>query len=275
MRSLRVLALAGAAAITMMPAAHAADLAPPPPPVFAPPPPIGGGWYLRGDIGMTNQSVDRLSNVLDATAASVSYLDKGFSSSVLAGVGVGYQVNDWLRFDLTAEYRSKATFRGLETYTPEPASGTGVGVDDYYGSKSEWVFRANASVDLGTWYGGTAFVGGGVGTALNTISGFRDVNVATGGVAYANSATKTNFAWQVQAGLAYQVTPRTTIEMAYRYMSLGDGQSGDLITYNGVNTVNNPMVFHNITSQDFKLGIRYQFGEPSIPFGPPPLITKG
>ena len=48
--------------------------------------------------------------------------------------------------------------------------------------------------------------------------------------------TQWNLAWQLTAGLAYQVTPNLTIEAAYRYINLGNAQSGDLIAYDGTNT---------------------------------------
>ena len=43
-------------------AAFAADMPIAPPPMTYAPPPVEdfGGWYLRGDIGMTNQRVDSL-----------------------------------------------------------------------------------------------------------------------------------------------------------------------------------------------------------------------
>jgi opacity protein-like surface antigen len=275
MRSLRVLLLAGAAVVTMQPGARAADLTPPPPPMMAPVPDFGGGWYLRGDIGVAQQSVGRITNVLDATATSVTTLTKDFSGAGFVGIGVGYQFNSWLRFDVTGEYRAGSTFRGLQVYTPEPASPTGIGTDDYTATKSEWVGLANVYFDLGTWSGVTPFVGAGVGFAHNVISNFRDVNVPTAGVAFANTGSKTNFAWAVQAGVAYQVTPRTTIEFAYRYLNLGDAQSGDIITYTGVNNVVNPELFHSITSSDFKLGVRYMFDAPAPVEPAPPLIRKG
>jgi len=37
--------------------------------------------------------------------------------------------------------------------------------------------------------------------------------------------------------VAYKVTPAFTVELAYRYVSLGDALSGDIITFNGVNNV--------------------------------------
>jgi opacity protein-like surface antigen len=272
MGSLRSLALAGAAALASVPALGA-DL---PPLIQKAPVPVeefAGGWYLRGDIGISSQYVRSLYNILYETAGSVTNLSKGFDSAGIFGLGLGYQFNSWLRFDFTGEYRAGSTFRGLDTYTPEPNSGTGVGVDDYSATKSEWLFLFNAYLDLGTWWHVTPFVGAGVGFSRVTISNFRDVNVATAGLAYADDASKWNFAWALHAGLAYHVTPAFTVELAYRYVRLGDGRSGDLITYHGVSLVDNPMHFRNIDSHDVKLGIRWLFYEPT--YLPPPLIRKG
>jgi opacity protein-like surface antigen len=266
------LALLGATAV-LATAAQAADF-PPAMPQYQPPPPADtSGWYLRGDIGISNQRVGSLFNVLYNTT-TVTNLDKGFDAGGIFGLGVGYKVNNWLRFDVTGEYRAGTNFRGLDIYAPEPNSGTGVGVDDYYARKSEWVAMFNAYLDLGTWWCITPFIGAGVGGSYVTIGNFRDINVATNGLAYATEASKWNFAWAAHAGLAYNVTPGLTVELAYRYISLGDGLTGDLITYNGVSTVNNPMEFRNITSHDVKLGVRWMF-MPDQPAYAPPLIRKG
>ena len=274
MGSFKVLALAGAAAVSMIPAALAADL----PPMIQRPLPVmednfASGWYLRGDIGITSQKVDSLFNDLYSTAGTVTNLAKDFDSSPLFGVGLGYRFNDWLRFDVTGEYRSKASFRGLDVYTPEPNSPTGVGADDYFASKSETVVMANLYLDLGSWFQIRPFIGAGVGGAYNKISNFRDLNVPTGGIAYAEADGKWNFAWAVHAGVAYDVTPGFTVELAYRYLNLGDAQSGDLITYNGISTVVNPMYFRDIDSHDVKLGVRWMLHQP--PRYPEPLMSKG
>ncbi|HET9903980.1 MAG TPA: outer membrane beta-barrel protein [Xanthobacteraceae bacterium] len=274
--SVRRLALVGAAVTLTLSAASAADL---PPIIQGAPPPVvyddfASGWYLRGDIGMSNQRVGSLFNALYLTpGVTVTNLAKSFDSAPIFGIGFGYQFNSWLRFDVTGEYRGKASFRGLDVYTPEPASGTGVGVDDYYGSKHEWVALANVYFDLGTWYGLSPFIGAGIGTAYNVISNFRDVNVATAGLAYAEAAGKWNFAWALHAGLAYHVTPGLIVELAYRYLDLGSARSGDLITYNGVSAIVNPMEFRDLTSHDVKVGVRWMIDTPPPP--PPPLVTKG
>ena len=274
MVSVKILALAGATA-PLSTATNAADMSYPPllPPIHAPQYEDFSGWYLRGDIGMTNQSVGSITNVLDATDTSVTTVQKGFDSSMLFGLGVGYQFNNWMRFDATGEYRSKANFHGLQVVQTGGATQT----DEYRASKSEWLFLANAYVDLGTWWCLTPFVGAGIGGSYNKISDFLDVNTPVAGVAFAPDAGKWNFAWALHAGVAYKATPQMTIEFAYRYVNLGSAMSGDLGTYLGGNTVVNPENFNNITSHDFKLGIRWLLDPPPPPrsMDLPPLMRRG
>src|SRR5688572_11618458 len=182
MRSIHKSVIAGMAAAAFAVPAAAADL-PPPPVMYRPaPPPVQefSAWYLRGDIGMTNQEVKSIDNSLFTPAVQV--LHKEFDSSMLFGVGAGYQFNDWFRVDLTGEYRGKSTFRGLDIYPG--------GTNDYYATKSEWLFLANAYVDLGTWWCLTPFVGAGIGFSRNTIDNFRDVNVPNLALAYGNEHTQ-------------------------------------------------------------------------------------
>src|SRR5262245_39230670 len=274
MRCVRDLVIAGAAVLLSFTAAAAADL-PPVQPMYHPPIEEFHGWYLRGDIGMTNQSVKSLNNALYAGNTVVN-TGLGFDSSPLFGVGVGYQWNNWLRFDVTGEYRGKANFHGMDIVRPNGGGNTYV--DNYTASKSEWVGMFNGYIDLGTWWNFTPFVGAGVGFARNTISSFVDVcpiaPPCTGGsVATGGTASKWNFAWAAHAGVAYHVSPAFTVELAYRYLDLGNAQTGDLIAFDGTNNVNNPMYFNHLTSHDVKLGVRWMFGGPS--YAPPPLVTKG
>jgi opacity protein-like surface antigen len=239
----------------------AADYSPPPPPIYIPPPVVqeyASSWYLRGDIGMTNQQVKNLTNVQDVNN-SVQNVGLGFDSSGLFGLGIGYNWNEWLRFDLTGEYRSRANFHGSQIID----AGGGPYTDEYSGSKSEWLFLANAYVDLGTWGGFTPFIGAGVGGARVTIHSFQDVCTpcAGGSVAFADEHSQWNFAWALHAGLAYKITRNTTFELAYRYVNLGDAETGDIYAYDGTNNINNPMKFESLTSHDIKVGLRFNFDE--------------
>lgn len=67
-----------------------------------------------------------------------------------------------------------------------------------------------------------------------------------------------------------------TIELAYRYVSLGNAASGDLYTYTGTNNVYNPMEFKDITSHDIELGVRWSLNPPPAYLPPQPvLMHKG
>ncbi|NJL08272.1 MAG: porin family protein [Methylacidiphilales bacterium] len=226
-----------------------------------------GGWYLRGDIGMTNQQTDRIHNVTmdPANAPGFEFLDSGsFDSGWLFGLGIGYQFNSWLRADLTGEYRGKTSFRALDRYDEQP-DGVWDGENEYTATKSEWLFLANAYVDLGTWYGIIPFVGAGIGVADVTIGSYRDANTRltapfTDQIAYAGEHSQWNLAWALHAGLAYHFSPALTVEFAYRYLSLGDGKSGDVIAGGGANNFNNPTTFHDLTSHDVKVALRWALG---------------
>src|SRR6187455_1425613 len=187
MGSVKVASVAGAVAL-LATVANAADM-PSLPPVYMPPVEefAPSGWYLRGDIGMTNQQFKGLHQRLyDVPGTTVEAVGMGWDSSMLFGLGVGYKFNDWFRADITGEYRGKSNFHGSDHVT----TATTNGVDNYSGSKSEWVFMANIK-----------------------ISGFRDDGfnyspgpVLTASTAYADDASKWNFAWAVHAGVTYKVT---------------------------------------------------------------------
>jgi opacity protein-like surface antigen len=276
MSSVRTKLLAGVAAAMLGTTAYAADL--PPPTLYQPVPVSFGGWYLRGDIGMSNQRLKNLDYWRFAGAPGFTWLDKGgFDSAPFVGLGIGYQYNDWLRFDLTGEYRGKSNFHALDRYT-DSGNPSGFGSDNYTGTKREWVFLANAYVDLGTWWCITPFIGAGVGFANITIDHFTDTNVLSAGGGYAGSGSTTNFAWALHAGLAYKASPNVTFEIAYRYLNLGDGQTGIAFNLDG-STSNSVFTFKDITSHDLKFGVRWALdaglvGKQPVFAAPPPVYKS-
>ena len=267
----RLTALIGAALVLPLSAgAWAADIPEIPPPPYQPPVEVGGGWYLRGHIGMANQTLGHLDNVLFSTATTLENLDPGnFAAVPTFGLGIGYRHNENLRFDLTGEYRGKSSFSALQFYDTDgdPTTTGDQGTDEYTAQKSEWLFLVNGYYDIGTWHGVTPYVGAGIGASRNTISGFRDVNTVTNGVAYGATASKWNLAWALHAGLGFQATDNLAIDLGYSFVSLGSARSGDLVTYSGTSTVDNPMHFKDLYSHDVKLGLRYSFDVPKY-YGP-------
>jgi opacity protein-like surface antigen len=284
MRSVKSFIAAGAASLISS-VAFAADLPIAPPPAYGPPPVEDfGGWYLRGDIGFSNQSVKEVRNGNEALYAPLLSLNQqtGFDTGGIFGLGIGYQFNNWFRGDITGQYRGRTNFHGQDLVTfPLGGGAVGSAVDSYTASKSEWLVLANGYVDLGTWWCVTPFIGAGVGAARVTVSNFTDQSLADispgvigPGYAVANSASKWNFAWAAHAGLAYKVSPNLTLEVAYSYVDLGSGLTGPVATFQGF-TTNNPMNFRDITSHDLKIGVRWNLDSPQPVYAPPPLVRKG
>jgi opacity protein-like surface antigen len=280
MRSVKSLIAAGVASL-LSSMVFAADMPITPSPMYVPAPIEDfGGWYLRGDIGFSNQRVGNVRSTHDALYAPVtsSSQTSSFDTGGIFGVGVGYQFNNWFRADVTGQYRGNANFKAMDLFNFNAGGGAiAQGVDNYGASKSELLFLANAYVDLGTWWYVTPFIGAGVGTSRVKIANFTDtgINNSTNSysVAYANSGAKWNFAWAAHAGLAYRVSPSLTIELAYSYIDLGSGVTGGSAVFSNPA---GPYVFNfkNITSNDVTLGVRWELNSPPVDV-PPPVVRKG
>jgi opacity protein-like surface antigen len=307
MASLKALTLASVAVLALTHAAAAADLLPPPPAIEPLPPsasPEFGGWYLRGDIGLaataSKQSLvnspDPLAGGFYQAGASESFNNTSISSSELADVGVGYQVNNWLRGDITGEYRDGGHFQSLYSlsnpnYAQAPNQPQISQLLDFYRANvSSIVGLANVYADVGTWYGVTPFFGGGLGVARNSLYGMTDQGQVTfngGGTGpsggFFSDGAKVNLAWALMAGLDFNVTQNLKLEIGYRYLNLGKFTSGASNCANGVNFGNNSCgggvanyvkSTSTLDSNDFRIGLRWMLGETPPPAPEMPLVRK-
>ena len=203
----------------------------------------------------------------------------GVDDAAFVGFGVGYAWNSWFRFDVTGEYRTAAKVKTTGSYTDFCPGGRCF--DVYDGSHSALVFLANAYIDLGTWWSITPFIGAGVGTADTRSSGFTDVGFnADGSTAFGVASkefSKWNLAWAVHAGLAYNVTNNVKLELAYRYLNMGDVQTQTIDSGSAGSAGNGPRAFYNLTnfdSHDIKLGMRWMLA-PDVPvYAPPPILSR-
>ncbi len=274
-----------AAATGASSAATAADLLPPPPPLEAPPPADFGGWYLRGDVGvgatqMTNwrsnlQPVDESGTIPASSFVAVpAYASMG--DQTFAGGGFGYQFNNWLRGDLTGEYRTEASYR-TSTSTAYSATGNFIGTDAYSAGLGTALFMANGYVDLGAWRGISPFFGAGVGLAAHSFRGLNDLGSPTAGIGVAPDTHRTNFAWSLMAGLGFNVTPNLRMEIGYRYIDMGSLASNPIQCASLMGCFRETHSFH-VVSNDVRLGFRYVLGgfEPRPAFLPVqgPLVSK-
>ncbi len=281
MRRLIPTTIAAAAALFST-AALAADYGPPPvlrESLPAAQPVDNGGWYLRGDIGVAAHSIgtfDVLQNgqrVRGGVGGVTEFQlrSKSYSETVSIAVGLGYRFNSWFRVDITGELRGGGNIRGLDYVSFTTPDGTIRQTNSYHGHARTILGMANAYVDLGTFCTLgclTPYIGAGVGLAQTTISGFTDTsngfNVDTGAATgslggYANTASKTSFAWALMAGVGYKVNERLTLELGYRYLSLGEMPS---LLLREPDTrapgAGNPTVrISQLTGHEIKVGMRW------------------
>ncbi len=274
------------AAILVSTAAYAADLGAPPPAMqYQPPaaPTEQSGWYLRGDVGVGVQTFSSFDLQPPANVpASWMVNQQAIQDTTTLGFGVGYDVNSWLRFDVTGEYRTASIFKALGSYDQGSCTVSGVTgtcFDNYSGNFSAAVFMANAYLDLGTWWCLTPYIGGGVGAAYDRVTNVDDIGPlppGTVGFGYAATDNSTwNFAWNAQAGLTFNVTDNLKIDFNYRYLNMGSPLSGNIVCQNtGTTTPCNFFSLKDVTSNDFRIGLRWMLQPAPTPVVMP-LSTRG
>ena len=180
-----ILWLASAFVVAAAGAAPAADMLGGPferaPEIANPRMEFGNGWYLRGDTSLTFDTQPQLNADLSFSGS------KKKQTGWAIGVGAGYQVNDWLRFDVTYDYRKPLSSNATGTpvvcpYGLTQVNDIGGPIGFLYNPTNTCVGRsqgklkradlmANAYFDLGTWSGLTPYVGAGVGVSYNESQG--------------------------------------------------------------------------------------------------------
>jgi opacity protein-like surface antigen len=281
-------------------AAGAADLAPLPPPPAPPPMEFAGNWYIRGDVGVASYSTGHWSQPVTLGAGETldasGFLSKSIQEPAFIDGGVGYQFNEWFRADVTAEYRTAIGMRGV-FYEQTHNTGAGTvfyGQNQYPGTLQSSLFMANAYADLGTWHGISPYIGAGIGLVRHSMSGFTDSGYAWNGTALVNGypngpltpvansivsdKTKTNLAWALMAGLSYSITPNLKLDIGYRYLNMGDVESGTVNCLCGQTFAG--FKAKELTSNEVKLGMRWIIGDvgpiaPEYPEpAPGPIVRK-
>ena len=245
------------------------------------------GWYIRGDVGYGTNEIDDIHYITyGAGVAGHGGLLKGeLKNSFSIGGGIGYQMNHYLRGDVTVDYTRKTDFEGYTegtcTTLGHPDYADGVTVDCRSSDVSSvgiWTVLANAYVDLGTYKHFTPYVGAGIGGAHvrwdslhNTIGdGYNQT-----GTTEHHGASDWRAAFAVMAGVSYAATERVSIDLGYRYKHIAGHRMLEYANGTG------PGFDKGIKSHEFRAGLRYKFGggghkphKPHVPYEPLPPIYK-
>ena len=251
-----VAALAAIVAGGLAAPAMAADVMEPPVIEAAPPQAVYedvavGGWYIRGDIDYHWSNFRGANYILYGAPGELGEFDFGdLKGAFSIGGGVGYQVNQYFRTDLTADWLFGSDFRGQTT----GFCGTGaacVSVDN--SSYSALLLLANAYVDLGTYAGITPYIGAGIGGAR--VDWDDLVNETDDGSFAHEGGSDWRFAYAAMVGASYCLTHNAKLDVGYRYSRVEGGRMF------GYSTNAGPGYDDGIDVHEVRGGLRYEFGQ--------------
>ncbi|RXF75484.1 outer membrane protein [Hansschlegelia zhihuaiae] len=247
MPKLSTYALAGALAFALAPVAgYAADL--PEPPLREPTAPVefGSAWYLRGDVGYKVYRDPKARYDNPAFAGNQSFSKEKMGDAAVIGGGVGYKFNNWFRADVTADYETPSKFRG-RLFCPGACAG---GTTQEKAKIDAVTIFANGYFDIATFNGFTPYVGGGVGAAYLDIDHYRSNSV--GNPSYKGDSDW-NFAWNVTAGVGFQVSDNLVLDANYRFVDLGQVKTKSIPAAGSSGKVK----VDDIQAHEFRVGFRY------------------
>lgn len=176
------------------------------------------------------------------TITGPSTVENAYETGLTGSLFFGFEVPD-LYFGAGARLEAEVGYSQLDVDT-HTVAGTPVVAANSFGSTDAFTAMANLYVDynLGAF---RPFVGGGIGVAR---AGFDNHGV-TGNLGVMDD-TENGFAWQVMAGVGFDVTSDLTIEAMVRYQEILDVE---LMSSTG------PTSTLDLASTHVLLGARYSF----------------
>ena len=148
-------------------------------------------------------------------------------------------------------------------YKPGLPPGTPVGnppppdlEDPMHTNLKTYTLMFNGYKDLGNFGGFTPYVGAGIGVAYHRMDEvyFTENPNLTNRIEGDNDLA---FAWSLMAGVGYQLSHNTVLDVGYRYIDMGKAESGRV---DSAGFVNPRVELDDIDAHEVKVGIRYHFG---------------
>lgn len=223
-----------------------------------------GRCYLRGDVGYSHAATP-LVNVVSPNYAFVGTDDEDIAGAWTGDIGIGCGSGSrGFRADLTLGYIGEREVSGIKTDRPGfhfPA--------EFSADISTITAMANLYYDFGQVRGFVPYVGVGLGIAHHDLGDVSFTGVGPGvGATFSglSGRSKTNFAWALMAGVAYQISPRAVFDFGYRFIDLGDvaTRRGNICTI-ACGGSQDRLSINDMYSHEFKIGLRYHFGGRQAP----------
>ncbi len=230
-----------------------------PPPAYYPPPPyyyypgtvFWPAPYIRADAGgafSTDTNFHDTSHAAPTLGEGVE-LQGNSGQSPLYDVGVGARFAPNFRADVTFSYLPSLRFSGSDNLA--------LGTSNTAAVRS-WVALVNFYADF--WPFLTVFgpmqpyFDIGFGAAQNSV-GSMNSGLFGGSIA---GHTQTDFAAGVGAGIAWTVTRQIQLDLAYKFIDLGNMQTGSTLTVGGAASTISP-IRADLSVHTVTLGMRYSF----------------
>lgn len=192
---------------------------------FAAPAEAAGAWYV-GVFGGGNWGSDHAFAVETAPTVSADTLvwDTEAETGFVVGGAVGLHLNqfmDGLRAEVEVAYRENSVDGVFAS-----SVGTIPGIGTLEVDQSSFAVLANLWYDFNVG-GITPYVGGGIGWAESQVEG-NQVTIVTRPFDFSNSG----FAWQLGAGINFDISPNVVLGLGYRYFEGPDVTVGSPTPFN-------------------------------------------
>lgn len=213
------------------------------------------GFYVKALGGMAFGNARGLNSVEQNVYSVSSGVDTSDKSTLLGGA-VGYNLRNLpISMELEALHVNNQSFRMSTVYPND------VPVYREYSNinlKSD-VYLFNTIYSFAARDNFVPFIGAGIGVARNKVSGTFTSLTQAGFAGTWRDSTKTNFAYDLTAGVNYLVTSHVGVSLAYQYLSLGKVATEG--NYVGNNGTSGPQTLStdSINEHNVMLGVSYMF----------------
>jgi len=224
-----------------------------------------GGWYLRGDIGYSHNSVGGVSYYQGSATLTGDFEKHDLGESWSLGGGIGYQATDYFRMDITVDHAFAADFDGSSA-SGVINCGTATGVCDYEdtGDLAITTVMANAYIDLGNYSGFTPYVGGGIGGAMLHWSNVDNNEICVSGDCTGSPGDSEHggygdwrFAYALHTGVSYDISHNLKLDAGYTFKHI---EGGRMFAFESGNANSGQQGFHDdIKVHTVRAGIRWNF----------------
>ncbi len=209
-----------------------------------------GPCYVRGDVGYSWSTAPG-SEYVGNVDPSMWNQSMGDSWLFEAGIGCGSGSRGW-RGEATLGTHGERTFKG--TYSNFPGGLPPATSETLSADVRSHTLMFNGYYDFGKVGGFVPYVGAGVGVAYNSMGDIKST-LAGSNVVYGED--KVSFAWALMAGVGYQLSERTILDIGYRYIDLGSARGGRV---DSAGFANPRLDVSDLAAHEVKVGLRYHFG---------------